>query len=81
MSIQRLITLPSGMPEHFHHLENRDPKAWYCGADPAGKKVGSGGGSAHLLWSAYRDSGFKGSMKEWLEENQHMVIHSGGESR
>ncbi len=81
MSIQRLITLPSGIPEHFHHLEDRDPDAWYCGSDPAEKKVGSGGGTAHLLWSAYKDSDKNGSMEEWLKEKKRLVIHSGGESR
>ena len=81
MSIQRLITLPAGMPERFYQLENRNSDMWYCGSDPEGKKVGSGGGSAHLLWSAYTDSGMEGSMEEWLHERKRLVIHSGGESR
>lgn len=81
MSIQKLISLPSGMPAHFHELEKRDPETWFCDSDPAGDKVGSGGGTAHLLWSAYQKSGFKGSLKTWLESGQRMVIHSGGESR
>jgi fucokinase / fucose-1-phosphate guanylyltransferase len=81
MSIQRLITLPAGMSEHFHQLENRNPETWYCGSDPEGMKVGSGGGTAHLLWSAYRDSGMDVSLEEWLQERKRLVIHSGGESR
>jgi len=81
MSIQRLISLPAGMPEHFYQLENRNPDDWFCGSDPAGIKVGSGGGSAYLLWSAYRASGFEGPLEVWLEEKRCLVIHSGGESR
>ena len=81
MSIQRLITLPAGMPKRFYQLENRNSDLWYCGSDPEGKKVGSGGGSAHLLWSAYEDSAKAGSMEEWLQERKRLVIHSGGESR
>jgi galactokinase/mevalonate kinase-like predicted kinase len=81
MSIQKLISLPAGMPPLFHELEKRDPETWFCDSDPAGSKVGSGGGTAHILWSAYQKSGFKGSLKAWLESGQRMVIHSGGESR
>lgn len=81
MSIRKLISLPAGMSPLFHELEKRNPGTWFCDSDPAGKKVGSGGGTAHILWSAYQKSGFKGSLIEWLEAGQHVVIHSGGESR
>ena len=76
-----MISLPAGMPPLFHKLEKRDPDTWFCDSDPAGIKVGSGGGTAHILWSAYQKSGFKGSLKMWLESGQRLVIHSGGESR
>ena len=81
MSIRKLISLPAGMSPLFHELEKRNPETWFCDSDPAGKKVGSGGGTAHILWSAFQKSGFKGSLKEWLEAGQRVVIHSGGESR
>ncbi len=81
MSYQKLISLPAGMSPFFHELEKRDPETWFCDSDPAGKKVGSGGGTAHILLSAYQKSGFKGPLKAWLESGQRMVIHSGGESR
>ncbi len=81
MRIQRLISLPAGMPPRFHELENRDADTWYCDADPARQKVGSGGGTASLLASAFWNSGFPGSFNEWLSGQKRMVIHSGGESR
>jgi galactokinase/mevalonate kinase-like predicted kinase len=81
MNIQRLISLPAGMTGHFHQREKRDPADWYCDADPQGMKVGSGGGTAHLLWSAYRASGFEGPLEDWLQEKKRLVIHAGGESR
>ena len=80
-SIQKLISLPEGMPGHFHELENKDPDAWFCDSDPPGQKVGSGGGSAHMLWSAYQQSDHKGSLLSWLDSGKRMIIHSGGESR
>ena len=79
--MQRLISLPPGMCEHFSKSDIHDTDSWFCAADPAEKKVGSGGGTAHLLWSAYKASGYEGSMEMWLEEKKRLVIHSGGESR
>jgi galactokinase/mevalonate kinase-like predicted kinase len=81
MHIQRLISLPAGMTGYFYEVENRDPATWFCNSDPEGMKVGSGGGTAHLLWSAYQDSGFDGPLEKWLKERKRLVIHSGGESR
>ncbi len=81
MSIQRLISLPAGMSEYFSRLAHPDPDSWFCASDPVEKKVGSGGGTAHLLWSAYSASGFDGTMEMWLQEKKRLVIHSGGESR
>jgi len=81
MRIQRLISLPAGMSEHFHQLESRNSDDWYCGSDPAGMQIGSGGGTANLLWSAYKASGFDGPMEKWLRKKRRLVIHSGGESR
>ena len=81
MSIQKLITLPNGMIPHFHSLEQRDTESWFIGADPIHKKVGSGGGTAAILATAFAESGFSGSFREWLPLQRRMVIHSGGESR
>jgi len=81
MRIQKLISLPTGMTRHFHKLEDRDPDAWFCDSDPQGTKVGSGGGTASILAAAFRESGFQGDIIEWLNSQQRMIIHSGGESR
>jgi galactokinase/mevalonate kinase-like predicted kinase len=81
MEIQRLITLPAGMVPHFHELEDKTAGEWFCGSDPEEGQVGSGGGTAHVLASAYQASGYKGSFREWMGSRKRMVIHSGGESR
>lgn len=81
MPLQKLITLPAGIVEYFHHLENRDPDEWFCSSDPAEKKVGSGGGTAHILAEAFYRSGSKGTFTSWLLSQKRLVIHSGGESR
>lgn len=79
--MRKLISLPAGMAPLFHELEKLNSETWFCDSDPAGEKVGSGGGTAHLLREAYQKSGFTGSFKAWLEAEQSLVIHSGGESR
>ena len=79
--IQRLITLPAGMVPHFHRFEKADPEDWFCGSDPVERKVGSGGGTAHILASAYMQAGSGESLSEWIGSRRRMVIHSGGEGR
>ena len=81
MQIQRLISLPHGMVSHFFQLEGRKTEEWYCDSDPIEKKVGSGGGTAAVLASAYKAEKFEGTFAEWLSLKKRMVIHSGGESR
>ena len=81
MQIQKLISLPPGMVSHFHLLEGKDSEEWYCDSDPIEKKVGSGGGTASVLASAFKADEFEGTFEEWLALKKRMVIHSGGESR
>ncbi len=81
MQIQKLISLPPGMVSHFHQLEGKDSEEWYCDSDPIEKKVGSGGGTASVLASAFKADEFEGTFAEWLALKKRMVIHSGGESR
>ena len=81
MQIQKLISLPPVMAALFHTLEQKDPGEWHCDSDPAEKKVGSGGGTASILASAFRADKTRGSFAEWISVRKRMVIHSGGESR
>ena len=72
MDIQRLISLPPVMISNFHNLEQMDPNEWFCGSDPVEKRVGSGGGTASLLASAYKAAGFKGSFADWLPQRKRV---------
>lgn len=69
------------MKTHFKDLENHKPGEWFCDSDPEGIKVGSGGGSASILASAYNHSGSNGDFMDWLSGRKRLIIHSGGESR
>lgn len=69
------------MVPHFQIIEDKSSDSWYCDSDPLEKKVGSGGGTASILASAFRAEQFEGSFEQWLSMKKRMVIHSGGESR
>jgi galactokinase/mevalonate kinase-like predicted kinase len=52
----------------------------YVGSDPAGAKLGSGGGTVSLLYRAWREAGRGQPLGQWLRSPK-LVLHAGGESR
>ncbi len=44
-----LLSLPPSLVETFHSLTGKDADEWFCAADPAGKRLGSGGGTVWLM--------------------------------
>ncbi len=75
-----LLSLPDVAVGSFHRLENRPTDDWFCTSDPGGKKIGSGGGTAHLLKEAFFAA--RGvDFEQWLSEEKKIIIHAGGESR
>jgi galactokinase/mevalonate kinase-like predicted kinase len=81
MVIQKLLSLPAGMARQFGELENRPQPEWFATCDPAGSRLGSGGGTAHLLAEAWRENSDAGSFDEWLGASRKLLIHGGGQSR
>jgi len=81
MIIQRLLSLPEGMPSLFQGLEKQESGKWFCASDPPQTKLGSGGGTAYILWKAYQQADPDIAFKEWLKQGSRLLIHSGGESR
>lgn len=79
--MHHLLSLPPGVVNAFHQLSGLSPEAYYCTADPAGHKLGSGGGTAWLLASAHADEGAGKSFGEWLAGEQRILLHAGGQSR
>lgn len=78
---QHLLTLPPAMVPHFAALTGRTVPDWFATSDPPGRKLGSGAGTAHLLWAAWQATGQGCSWREWLTRSRKLVIHGGGESR
>ena len=79
--VQYLLSLPPQMASQFEALEGRPRPAWFATSDPGGRKLGSGGGTAHLLAEAWRGTGAQLTFEEWLHASRKLIIHGGGQSR
>lgn len=71
--MKKLLSLPPDAAGCFHNLTGYDPNEWFTTSDPAGSKLGSGGGTAWAL-------------NEWIKAGVDMrlkkvLIHAGGQSR
>lgn len=71
----KLLSLPPDLVKSFNSLENLPAGEWFCSTDPAGRKVGSGGGTTWLV-------------EKWMESDpeaslsaRKIIIHAGGQSR
>ncbi|MCL4178172.1 MAG: bifunctional fucokinase/L-fucose-1-P-guanylyltransferase [Verrucomicrobia bacterium] len=67
------------MATRFGALEGKPN--WFAAADPINRKLGSGGGTAHLLVSAWRATGNGRSFDDWLAASPKLIVHGGGQSR
>lgn len=80
-AVQRLVSLPPAMAALFEALEHRPRPQWFAAGDPPGQKLGSGGGTAHLLVEAWRATGGGAAFADWLRASRKLIIHGAGESR
>ncbi len=64
----------------FHHIFPDAPESWFASCDPAGRKLGSGGGIAQLLADAWAGADGK-DFHSWLDETRRVVLLAGGQSR
>jgi len=70
--MKKLLSLPENLVPVFHDLEGFDPAEWFVASDPPGAKVGSGGGTAHLIVEDEKKNG---------KTSRKVVVHAGGQSR
>lgn len=67
------------MAREFHSIFPDSSPAWFVSSDPAGRKLGSGGGVAQLLADARGDA--PGDFDSWIDSAKRLVILAGGQSR
>lgn len=79
--MQTLLSLPPSFVEVFAELENKALPDWVPSCDPPDMKLGSGGGSSHLLVDAWQKTGANHSFSQWLNESKKLMVHAGGQSR
>lgn len=76
-----LLSLPPAMADGFCDLHASAGAGWFATCDPVGRRLGSGGGTVHLLSEAWRASGDTGSVSAWVRNGTKLIIHGGGQSR
>lgn len=90
--MKKLLSLPPNLvrkgktkPTIFHEITGRSDKEFFCTSDPKGQSLGSGGGTAWLLWQSYLDdkaqASYNGTFDEWLSKEKRILLHAGGQSR
>lgn len=57
------------------------PAADFMTCDPPGGKLGSGGGTAHLLREGHRALSGDLPLETWIREEKKILLHAGGQSR
>ena len=74
-----LISVPPALVGNRNLQAKTSLEGCFITADPEGVKLGSGGGTAHLIHEAWKvDSG---RFEEWMLEEKRVVLHAGGQSR
>ncbi len=78
--MKHLISVPPKVISHFHQIAGLPPHDWFVSSDPEGKRLGSGGGTGHLLTESYhQEEGL--NFEDWLQKEKRVLIHAGGQSR
>ncbi len=79
--MKNLLSLPPNVVGSFHAITGLSHEEYYATSDPKGHKLGSGGGTAWLLRSAYRDEQGNEPFAQWLAKEKRILLHAGGQSR
>ncbi len=81
LTMQYLISTPPAALPIIPQLGEFNTPAWFFASDPPGERLGSGGGSVHLLLSAWQRTAPEQDLRDWLQESRKLMIHGGGQSR
>jgi len=79
--METLLSVPSALVSQLHGLSGHFEDELFLANDPSGTKLGSGGGTAHLVVEAWKSTGGEQSLVEWSESKKRVIVHAGGQSR
>jgi galactokinase/mevalonate kinase-like predicted kinase len=78
------LASPAGRAFRDRRLPEVAGSPVFVGTDPVSRRLGSGGGTVHLLHQAWRAEPARLRGPDpiaWIERGQRLVLHAGGESR
>ena len=95
--MKKLLSLPPNLVRKdengrtvFHQITELPEEEFFCTCDPEGNRIGSGGGSAWLLWKCFEHQQSSPltsltspltSFDSWLASEKRILLHAGGQSR
>ena len=90
--MKKLLSLPPNLVNSdsdgktiFHAITGLPVSEYFCTCDPDDRRVGSGGGTAWLLWQAFLsekpDTPSHDLFSSWLKHERRILLHAGGQSR
>jgi len=79
--MKTLLSVPPGLSRAPRSVIPKTFGDCFVTNDPPGAKLGSGGGTAHLLLEAWRQEGRGLAFDEWLASENRVLVHAGGQSR
>lgn len=79
--MKKLLSLPPNVVDCFHDITGYPATDYFCTADPADRKLGSGGGTLWLLEACRRHEAGQTPMAEWVGREKRILLHAGGQSR
>ena len=92
--MKKLLSLPPNLVRPgdagatvFHQITGLSTGEYFCTCDPEGHRIGSGGGTAWLLWQAFLSEGGNAESTEstefgrWLASEKRILLHAGGQSK
>nr|WP_321412392.1 bifunctional fucokinase/fucose-1-phosphate guanylyltransferase [uncultured Carboxylicivirga sp.] len=78
--MQYLLSLPENLVSVFHDITKHSVENWFVASDPEGTKIGSGGGTAHLI-AEHIKTRKDANLGNYLKQEKKIIIHAGGQSR
>ena len=75
-----VLSLPGQVASSLAQLKDIN-EDWQAFSDPQDSQLGSGGGTAWLLYKSYISEGEQCSFTEWLSKEKRVLVHAGGLSR
>jgi galactokinase/mevalonate kinase-like predicted kinase len=79
-SVHTLLSVPPAAASLWQHPERQSSDV-FATSDPPDGKLGSGGGTAHLLTEAWKADASDLPFSDWISASPRVLLHAGGQSR